>query len=139
MKKLKVILACAVLLVVALHPAVAFHYCGNSLSDVSLTGHAACPCGMALQHDDASGVALDMNCCRTTSLQLSAGDYLRHTTASVPQPSVKSIQTAIPQFVGMALIFCPTAEVRSPRGAPPDPPLPPWGRTILQRDCSLLI
>lgn len=136
MKCLKAILACVVLLVVALHPAVAFHHCGNHLADVSFTGSAACPCGMQAHHDDTAPAA-DMGCCRTTSLQLSAGDYLRHETPSAPQPSVKTTHTALPPVCGMAFTFCPTAVVESPRGFPPGPPLE--GRTVLRRCCTLLI
>ncbi|MCD8319127.1 MAG: hypothetical protein LUC45_10080 [Paraprevotella sp.] len=137
MKRKVVILLSAFVLLLAVHPALAFHFCGGDLSSVEVPywhdAGLSCCCGGAAGTGKASVVA-EAGCCHMRMVYLSTDNYLQQDTLQVPPCTA----TAFFEFrVPSCLLFSPFQRIVKAD-------IPPLlcherGRERLSRFCVYLI
>lgn len=139
MKRITTILLSMFALLVALHPAVAFHYCSGSLASMELFAGESKSC--CCPSDATSNLVHENNisengCCNTVSVEVATDDYLIvEQTAATPLYAIDFICLPAMELSGMD---GSDGQYSITSYAPPEH-LFKTGREILSRICVYLI
>lgn len=138
MKRTATLLSLLLVLLIAVHPVVAFHFCSDSLASVQLyspdlTG--CCSDEGAFERETAQSY-IDRDCCHTALVELAADHFVQHST---------QVFTELPAFTYIFLLvnntFLETITGDSLALICKEPPrsLYKTGRAILTRICVYII
>lgn len=125
---------------IAMQPALAFHFCSDKLASVEFLemqeeGSVSCP-GDHLPAQDAIEFSVEKSCCHTSVAQLSTDEYDRQDSGS-QVPVIKSIDFLYIKDLVVSLLADGVISSQTPF-APPEH----WfvtGRAILTRICVFII
>lgn len=139
MPRLAAIFTLMLVLLIAVQPVFAFHYCSGRLVSVEVpTPDHGQPCCPDTHHDgDTGGDIIKDSCCHTSLTALATDDYMHQETSG---------QQVIPAGISAFLLFTGILSrlTPEPSGSPwhnntPPPYLPAKGKDILTRFCVYII
>lgn len=135
MKRFITFLISVFVLLIAVHPVFAFHFCSGKLASVGITSLNTSRCCSETSSDNTSEKFIKAACCHTSVLELSTDDYLQQDAYPQTQPLCVWVFTRVQSLVA-DLVF--DSDSTPPCGAPPGC-FYTGGRDLLMRFCVYLI
>lgn len=136
MKRLVTILISVFVLLIAVHPVLAFHFCSGKFASIEVPSHQTSECCSETSSDNTSDqFVIQGTCCHTSVFELSTDNYLQQGSYQQTVPASVWIFAYVQSLVADIVLDSSTSPKR---GAPPTY-LCTEGRDLLTRFCVYII